>query len=674
MTLVEPAYLVLLLLVPLLALGAFLAGRQRRLAWEKLVAPRLRRKLAAPASPLSRWLSLGSGLLAFTLLIICLAQPIAGEQEISSLVKGRNLIIAVDASRSMLVRDAAPDRLNAAKAAVYELLESFPEDRIGLLAFAGSAAMQSPLTIDHNALRETLDQLDETNVPSGGSNLADAINLATRTFQETGQSTHGLIVISDGELHEGELEDASADAKRAGVFIITIGMGTREGDFVPDSSQKDGRFRDQNGKPVLSRLNATPLRNLALATKGLYLEGTGGNFTQKIDAVINHLDSFEDEGRVQKTPIPRFQWFLIPAMFFLLASLFLRLLWAPARPPALKSAPLVTGLITFALLASSPKTSAWTNPLEGFFGSQALKKGDSEKALEHFEKAAEKAEPEKLAQIRFGQGTANYQAGRHEEAGAAFSEALLSENPTLQRDAHSQLANTLYHRSLKMAQANQGDLKEPISLLEDALEHYNSSLAIDKKFKPATKNRKVAAEALEQLKQAQQQQQQQQQNQPEEGEENQENQENQDQQPQDQNDDNQQGEQNNESQQQESNEQEQQNQENNQDQEQGEGEEQREEEKNEQGNEGDSQEEKGEQEQNQNNQDQDQGEQGEQGEQSQENKQQTGQQSQQTQQAPAPREGETAEEFARRILEENADFQREALRKHGRQYVPTKDW
>lgn len=445
-------------------------------------------------------------------------------------------------------------------------------------------------------------------------------------------------------------------------------MGTREGDFVPDSSQKDGRFRDQNGKPVLSRLNATPLQNLALATKGLYLEGTGGNFTQKIDAVINHLDSFEDEGRVQKTPIPRFQWFLIPAMFFLLASLFLRLLWAPARPPALKSAPLVTGLITFALLASSPKTSAWTNPLEGFFGSQALKKGDSEKALEHFEKAAEKAEPEKLAQIRFGQGTANYQAGRHEEAGAAFSEALLSENPTLQRDAHSQLANTLYHRSLKMAQANQGDLKEPISLLEDALEHYNSSLAIDKKFKPATKNRKVAAEALEQLKQAQQQQQQQQQNQPEEGEENQENQ---DQQPQDQNDDNQQGEQNNENQQQESNEQEQQNQENNQDQEQGEGEEQREEEKNEQGNEGDSQEEKGEQEQNQNNQDQDQGEQGEQ---SQENKQQTGQQSQQTQQAPAPREGETAEEFARRILEENADFQREALRKHGRQYVPTKDW
>ena len=209
MILAEPAFLFFLLLVPLLALGAVLAGRQRKIAWQKLVAPRLRKKLAAPASPWSRWLSLGCGLFAFTLLTICLSQPIAGEAETTSLVKGRNIIIAVDASRSMLVRDVAPDRLNAAKTAVYELLERFPNDRIGLLAFAGSASLQAPLTVDHNALRETLDQLYETNVPSGGSNLADAINLATRTFKETGQSTHGLIVISDGELHEGELEDAS---------------------------------------------------------------------------------------------------------------------------------------------------------------------------------------------------------------------------------------------------------------------------------------------------------------------------------------------------------------------------------------------------------------------------------------------------------------------------------
>lgn len=334
MTLAEPAFLLLLLLIPLLALGAFLAERQRRAAWQTLVAPRLRRKLAAPLSPWSRWLSLGGGLLGLCLLIFCLAQPIAGEKETTSLVKGRNIIIAVDASRSMLVRDVAPNRLNAAKTAVYELLERFPDDRIGLLAFAGSASLQAPLTIDHNALRETLDQLDETNVPSGGSNLADAINLATKTFKETGQQTHGLIVISDGELHEGELEDASFDARQAGVFVVTIGLGTREGDFVPDPTEEDGRFRDRSGKPVLSRLNPDPLRTLAGDTGGLYLEGFGSDFTDKIDTVISRLDAFEDEGRIQKTPVPRFQWFLIPAMILMLASILFRFLWSPTRPRA----------------------------------------------------------------------------------------------------------------------------------------------------------------------------------------------------------------------------------------------------------------------------------------------------------------------------------------------------
>ena len=101
MTFAEPAFLVLLLLIPLLILGAVLAGRNRKAAWEKLVAPRLRSKLAAPASPLSRWLSLGTGLLGLALLIIALSQPIAGEKEITSLVKGRNIIIAIDSSRSV---------------------------------------------------------------------------------------------------------------------------------------------------------------------------------------------------------------------------------------------------------------------------------------------------------------------------------------------------------------------------------------------------------------------------------------------------------------------------------------------------------------------------------------------------------------------------------------------
>ena len=361
MTFAEPAFLVLLLLIPLLVLGAVLAGRNRKAAWEKLVAPRLRSKLAAPASPLSRWLSLGTGLLGLALLIIALSQPIAGEKEITSLVKGRNIIIAIDSSRSMLTPDVAPDRLTSAKTMVYDFLERFPADRVGLIAFAGSAALQAPLTVDHNALRETLDQLDETNIPSGGSNLAEAVNLANRTFQETGQKTHGLIVISDGELHEGALDDATSDAKHTGVFVVAIGVGTREGDFVPDPTEKDGRFRDREGRPVLSSLDAAPLRKLAGTTDGLYLDGSRGNLSAKIDTVISRLDSFEDEGRIQVAPIPRFQWFLIPGMIFFFTSLLLRFLWVPSRPLAVTSSPALVALLAMFLLASSPEAVSYTH-------------------------------------------------------------------------------------------------------------------------------------------------------------------------------------------------------------------------------------------------------------------------------------------------------------------------
>ena len=661
MTLAEPAFLLLLLLVPLIALGAFLAERQRRTAWQKLVASRLRKKLAAPASPWSRWLSLGCGLLALCLLIFCLAQPIAGEKETTSLTKGRNVLIAVDASRSMLVRDVAPDRLNAAKTAVYELLDRFPDDRIGLLAFAGSASLQAPLTIDHNALRETLDQLNETNVPSGGSNLADAINLATKTFKETGQRTHGLIVISDGELHEGELEDAAFDARQAGVFVVTIGMGTREGDFVPDPTEVDGRFRDRSGKPVLSRLNPEPLRTLAGDTGGIYLEGFGSDFTDKIDMVISRLDAFEDEGRIQKTPVPRFQWFLIPAMILMFASILFRFLWSPARPRSVTATPATLLLVAMVLFGSQSDVQAWNNPLEGFFGSRALKKGDNKKAIEHFEKAAAHASPEELAKIRYGQGEAAYRSGRYSMAADSFAEALLGEDKNLQRDAHSQLANTLYLRTLDKMEAmkesqepmDSSSLEEPISYLEDAIGHYDSALAIDDKHESSKKNREQTQAFLEALQkeQQQQQEQEQQQDQQQSGEDGEE----QDGQPQEQNqsENGEEGEQGDQGEQQEDQE--------GQEGEEGQDGEEGEEDQGQQGNEGEEGNE-GEQQQ------------GQEGQEEGDQQGQQGSQSQQSKEGPAPREDETAEEFARRILEENADFQKDALRKRGRQVVPTKDW
>lgn len=670
MTFAQPAILLLLLLVPLIALGALLAGRQRTKAWQTLVAERLRPRLAAPASPLSRWLSLGCGLLALVLLIIALAQPVAGERETASLVSGRNIIIAIDASRSMLAKDITPDRLTAAKTATFDILDRFPNDRIGLLAFAGTATLQAPLTIDHNALRETLEQLNVDNVPTGGSNLADAVNLAVKSFRETGQKNHGLIVLSDGELHEGELSDASFDAHHAGVFVVSIGIGTRDGDFVPDPTEQDGRFRDRSGNAVLSRLNATPLRNLADSTNGLYLEGVGAGFGQKIDTVIERLDAFENEGKVQFTPIARYSWFLIPAMILMIASLLLRLLWKPARPKGVPVAVTSAVALLFALAPGEASASGKFS-LDGYLGTRALNDGQPAEALEYYTKALEGRElspsdSKGIAKLKYGEATALYQLENYEEAARAFGNALLNDDPVLQRDSHHQLANSLYMRTLNEVKAGKekgstlADYQRFIPFLEDAIGHYDSALKIEPEHEQSIKNRAETARFLEELKkqeeekqQEEQQQQEQEKGEPQEpqeegNEEEGENQESQDGEPQDQEG----GE---------------------------EGQEGEEQEQDGAGDEGEPQEgENGEEQSEQPGEEgQEEGDQEGEGSESGEEKGEEGKgQSQDPRQVEGveEREGENAEDFARRILEENADFQRKGLRQKGKQIRPNKDW
>ncbi|MEM9080401.1 MAG: VWA domain-containing protein [Verrucomicrobiota bacterium] len=633
MTFAEPAFLLFLLLIPLIGIGAFLADQQRKSNWQKIVAARHQQRLAAPASQTARWLSLSLALLALSLTIIALAQPEQGERLAKTTVRGRNIMLALDASRSMLVRDVAPDRLNAAKAAIFELLEKFPADRIGLLAFAGSASIQAPLTVDHNALIETLNQLDTSNIPTGGSNLADAVNLATHTLKQTGQSTHALIVLSDGELHEGELGDAAYDARQAGVLVVTIGIGTDQGGFVPDPSQNDKRFRDNRGNPVLSRLNPAPLRTLAGDTGGIYIQGVGQDVSKKIETVINRLDEFEGEGGEQITAIPRYHWFLIPAVILFLASIALRSFWKPASPTILRHSTAAL-ILTFTLLQNLP---ALENPLNNLLAEQALKSQDHQTASELFNTATRQVSGERLARTHFGEASALYKQKRYQDAGHAYSQALLSEDPTLRRDSHFQLANTLFHRGIATSENSPNPSPE---LLESALTHYDSALELDPSHQPTVENRAHVAKILEELKQQQQEQQQQQQQ-------------DQQQNNQDQDQDNQQQEQQTDSESDSESEQQKQPPQPNED-----------------------QSESGQEDSNpQNDSDQSEGEQQQQPKPTQDSQQKQNDSDQQNAQPMRPRENETPEEFARRILSENADLQKQPLRSQRlRQTQADKDW
>lgn len=276
MTPANPLWLILLVLIPLLVIAAVLAARTRRKIWSAFVAARLRPRLLRRSSPVPRWIAFGCLLAAFALLVIALSRPQGESGRESEKILGRNLIFMLDLSRSMQVRDVQPSRLAQAKATAYELLEALPNDRVGVIGFTATPYLFAPLTVDHNAVRETISQLDTEWLPTGASDIAAGLELGIETLKETGVRQNAIVLLTDGEQTAGDLIPAAEKAKAAGIEVITIGFGTEAGDFIPDDSFADGRFRDRSGREVISRLETDNLREISQLTGGRFAIASSG--------------------------------------------------------------------------------------------------------------------------------------------------------------------------------------------------------------------------------------------------------------------------------------------------------------------------------------------------------------------------------------------------------------
>lgn len=207
----------------------------------------------------------------------CIALALAGPmwgfrwQEVRS--EGVDLVIALDTSRSMLTTDVKPNRLERAKLAIQDLLVELRGDRIALVPFAGNAFVQSPLTLDRGAFRENLDAIEVGIIPRGGTNLGAAISSSLEAFEGRQGKHQAIVLITDGESHEGSIEEAIAASKSRGVRIFTVGIGTPDGELIPG---KDGGYlKDRSGNVVKSRLDEETLQAIALGTGGVYLHAAG---------------------------------------------------------------------------------------------------------------------------------------------------------------------------------------------------------------------------------------------------------------------------------------------------------------------------------------------------------------------------------------------------------------
>ncbi len=349
-----PHFLWFLALLPLLAVVKWVADARGKRSVDAAVAPKLRQSLNSPRSRWREWTALGLEMAALAAFIFALARPQAGfkEEEINS--SGRSLMLAVDTSRSMLAEDIKPNRLDRTKLVAAELIRQLPGDRIGLIAFAGKAFVQAPVTQDHAALHETLEQFDTELIPRGGSNLGEAIDLAVEAFtgwlpdgtqnpelaKKLGQlknSSHALVVFSDGEELEGEAMAAAERAKNRGVMIISIGVGTAEGGVIPMETVGYDQFnqpiqgrpdwvRDDEGKIVRSKLNESNLVAVANATRGLYIPLLNVVKDDRLPVILNKLSASENQSRTIRIPLERYQIPLTCGLLLLLAGTAVRTL------------------------------------------------------------------------------------------------------------------------------------------------------------------------------------------------------------------------------------------------------------------------------------------------------------------------------------------------------------
>src|SRR5689334_3509675 len=341
MTFGAPEWLWGLLLVPLL-IALFLRSEHRGLKrLQQFVSARLLPQLAGTVNRPRRIIRFGLLLLGLALAIISLAQPRWGYTFEDVKRKGLDMLIAVDTSRSMLSNDVQPNRLERVRLAIQDLIDELQGDRVGLIAFAGRAFLQAPLTIDYDAVIEAVNDLDTKTIPEGGTNISSAITLATQSFGKSAMGNRALIIFTDGEELSGDAVKTAKTAVDAGVRIFTVGVGTPQGSLIPVTGDngETSFVKDINGQVVKSKLDDKKLREMAEATGGFYLHLENGPRTmQQIqNEGLAKMQAAEMDVRLSRRPIERYEWPLGAALIALALSIVIperRRVRQRARVPA----------------------------------------------------------------------------------------------------------------------------------------------------------------------------------------------------------------------------------------------------------------------------------------------------------------------------------------------------
>lgn len=271
-----------LFIIPVLLLVIFIYSNYRRTKRiRKYGEQKLLEELMPDVSQYRPTVKFWLSLFAMALLIVVLARPQFGSKKETVTRQGIETVIALDISNSMLAEDIAPNRLEKAKNIISKLIDNFENDKVGLIVFAGDAFVQLPITNDFISARMFLNSINPSLISRQGTDIGAAINLAMKSFTPNDEVGKAIIVITDGENHEGGAEEAAKQAAQKGMSVYMLGVGTTDGAPIPTGNANEFR-KDKDGNVVMTRLNETMGQQVASAGNGAYIRVDNTNNAQRL--------------------------------------------------------------------------------------------------------------------------------------------------------------------------------------------------------------------------------------------------------------------------------------------------------------------------------------------------------------------------------------------------------
>lgn len=492
----------LVIAAPLLLWFLNWAWRKRGQLIAKFVQSRLLAQLTVGVSRRRQKLRLGLVGFAALSVLFALARPQYGFAWEHLRTRGLDILVGIDTSRSMLATDVSPNRLARAKLAALDLMRAARTDRLGLIAFAGTAFLQCPLTLDDNAFSDNVNYLNPGILPQAGTALAAAIDTAVHAFKNSDDNFKVLILMTDGEDHEEGVIEAAERAAKEGIRIFTVGVGTPEGERIKvEENGKTSYVKDEDGNVVVSKLNANLLQQIAAAAQGDYLPLQGADTMNILyQNRIAPLPRRDLDARIFRQYHERYQWPLALAILCLVAEMFIHERQRVERTSAIIHSgnvglkKLVGPAIAILGLGWWPSSALADDAFK------AYQSGKFKEAQREYQRLLQRNP--KDPRLRFNAGTAAYRAGDLEQATNQLGAATFSSDPNLLQRSYYNLGNAQYRMG---EQAD--DPASTAANWKKAISHYESALKLNPQDQDAKFNRDFVAKKLEELQKQMQQQQ-----------------------------------------------------------------------------------------------------------------------------------------------------------------------